>query len=129
MKLTYKQIINAVNPLSELSNKEMDYGLALKISRNMKELEKHYMDYQEELQTLQEEYLDRDENGNLIPLNEENTMFKIKDGLTEELNLKIQTLNDFEVEATVYMLHEEDFKDLKITPSLLMGIDFLIEES
>lgn len=129
MKLTYKQIINAVNPLSELSNKEMDYGLALKISRNMKELEKHYMDYQEELQTLQEEYLDRDEDGNLIPLNEENTMFKIKDGLTEELNLKIQTLNDFEVEATVYMLYEEDFKDLKITPSLLMGIDFLIEES
>ena len=128
MKLTYKQIINAVNPLSELSNKEMDYGLALKISRNMKELEKHYMDYQEELQTLQEEYLDRDEDGNLIPLNEENTMFKIKDGLTEELNLKIQTLNNFEVEATVYMLHEEDFKDLKITPSLLMGIDFLIED-
>ena len=129
MKLTYKQIINAVNPLSELSNKEMDYGLALKISRNMKELEKHYIDYQEELQTLQEEYLDRDEYGNFIPLNEENTMFKIKDGLTEELNLKIQTLNDFEVEAIVYMLHEEDFKDLKITPSLLMGIDFLIEEA
>jgi len=126
MKVTYKQIVGAMSPLMELSNKEMDYSLALKISRNIKEFERHYEDYQEEVNNLQQEYLDRDEEGNLIPVGENGNTFKIKDGKTEELSEKLKTLDDFEVEATTYMLSEEDFKDLKITPSILMGIDFLI---
>ena len=126
MKLTYKQIYNAINPLMELSNKEMDYGLALKISRNLREIEKHYQDYQEELMGLQNEYIDRDENNNPIMLDENRV--KIKDGLADELKGKVSTLDNFEVNANVYMLREDDFVDLKITPSTLMGIDFLIDD-
>lgn len=126
MKLTYKQIYNAINPLMELSNKEMDYGLALKISRNLREIEKHYQDYQEELMSLQNEYIDRDENNNPIMLDENRV--KIKDGLADELKGKVSTLDNFEIEANVYMLREDDFVDLKITPSTLMGIDFLIDD-
>lgn len=126
MKLTYKQIYNAINPLMELSNKEMDYGLALKISRNLREIEKHYQDYQEELMSLQNEYIDRDENNNPIMLDENRV--KIKDGLADELKGKVSTLDNFEIEANVYILREDDFVDLKITPSTLMGIDFLIDD-
>lgn len=128
MKITYKQISKAINPLMDLSGKEMDYALALKISRNIRELEKHYEDYQEEVSNLQQKYLDRDEDGNLIPVGDSGNTFKIKDGKVEELSEKLKTLDEFEVEATVYMLNEEDFKDLKITPSVLMGMDFLIDD-
>ena len=125
MKLTYKQIDNAINPLMELSNKEMDYGLALKISRNIREFEKYYEEYNEELAKLQNEYIDRDEEGNPIPMN---NGFKIKDGTAGEFRKKLDTLDKFEVEANVHMLREDDFVDLKITPSTLMGIDFLIDD-
>ena len=125
MKVTYKQIDKAIEPLMELSNKEMDYKMALKISRNLREFEKYYEEYRDELAKLQNEYVDRDEEGN--PIQMENG-FKIKDGMVEEFKNKLTTLDEFEVEVNVHMLREEDFVDLKITPSILMGIDFLIDE-
>ena len=125
MKVTYKQIDKAIEPLMELSNKEMDYKMALKISRNLREFEKYYEEYRDELAKLQNEYVDRDEEGN--PIQIENG-FKIKDGMIEEFKNKLTTLDEFEVEVNVHMLREEDFVDLKITPSILMGIDFLIDE-
>lgn len=125
MKIKYNQIEIALNSLSEFLDKEMNYSLALKISRNLSELEKHYMDYREERQKLADKYLDRDENGNFIYASENS--LKVKDGMAEEFSNNLRTLDEFEVEVNVYMLQENEFADVKITPSILMGIDFLID--
>lgn len=125
MKVKYSKLIKAMNSLTELSEKEMNYGLALKISRNINEIEKHIQDYKMEYSKIMNDCLETDDNGNFVALSDNS--FKIKEGKTQEVQENLNTLDNFEAEVNVYTLNADEFQDLKITPAQLLGIDFLVE--
>ena len=132
MTLTYNQIITTYNSLSELSEEPMNYSSALRISRNLSELEKHVMDYENERRKLLDKYLEVDEEGMYIPVLDENGKqtgrYKIKPDVSEEFQNDIVTLDSFEVDTTIYNLTSDDFKDVKLTPKQMMGLEPIIEE-
>lgn len=126
MKLKYKQILNSIQSLNELINKEMPYKTALYISRNVSELNKKLDDYQEERYNLEQKYFEKDENGNYVITETEG--YKIKDGMADQFREDLNVLNEFEVEVEINYLTSDMFYDVSIKPSQLLHIDFMIKD-
>lgn len=132
MELTYKQIISTYSSLKELYELPMDYSSALRISRNIAELEKHVMGFEEERRKLLDKYLETDDEGMYVPIFDEQGRptgeYKIKQGCYDQFRTDISTLEDFEVDVTIYTLTPEDFSDVKLTPKQVMGLEVIIED-
>ena len=132
MELTYKQIISTYSSLKELYELPMNYSSALRISRNIAELEKHVMGFEEERRKLLDKYLETDEDGMYIPVLDEKEQptgaYRIKQGCSEDFKTDMTTLESFEVDVTVYNLTPEDFSDIKLTPKQVMGLESIVKE-
>ena len=126
IKINYGQIIASTGAINTLMNSDnITYGAGLKIQKNATELQKFLEEYQTEERKLVDKYFDKDEEGNLIQV--ENGGFKLKDGVAKEYEADRKTLNNFEVEAKIYKLSFDDIKDVKIKPILISTIDYMIE--
>lgn len=126
IKINYGQIITSTGAVNTLMNSDnITYGAGLKIQKNATELQKFLEEYQAEEKKLVDKYFDKDEEGNLIQV--ENGGYKLKDGVAKEYEADRKTLNNFEVEAKIYKLSFDDIKDVKIKPILISTIDYMIE--
>ena len=126
IKINYGQIITSTGAVNTLMNSDnITYGAGLKIQKNATELQKFLEEYQTEERKLVDKYFDKDEEGNLIQV--ENGGYKLKDGVAKEYEADRKTLNNFEVEAKIYKLSFDDIKDVKIKPILISTIDYMIE--
>ena len=126
IKINYGQIITSTGAINTLMNSEnITYGAGLKIQKNATELQKFLEEYQTEEKKLVDKYFDKDEEGNLIQV--ENGGYKLKDGVAKEYEADRKTLNNFEVEVKIYKLSFDDIKDVKIKPILISTIDYMIE--
>lgn len=125
MIVNNKTLMDSIGGLREISEKEMPYKTTLKISKNIRLIEKIIEEYQEEYLKLTDKYLQKDDEGNYITGNTPST-FKIKDGMENEFAEKYKTLNDFENDIDLYMIDEEDLEAISLSPKVLMQIEFMI---
>ena len=125
MKVKNKTLMDSISGLREISEKEMPYKTTLKISKNIRLIEKIIEEYQEEYLKLTDKYLQKDADGNYITGDTPGT-FKIKDGMENEFAEKYKTLNDFENDIDLYMIDEEDLEAISLSPKVLMQIDYMI---
>ena len=114
MKIKCGIIYNAVDIISQLSEKPMKVSLACKILRLADDLQKenNYIDKQR--REIIEKYASKDENGNLII---ENDNIRIENEALEEAQKELAELSSFEVDIPDRMITEEDFEnsDLQLT--------------
>ncbi len=110
MKLV--ELLNANGVLTKMADKEMAYGTARKISKNIKVLEEEVTAFEKERTKIAEKYQgDTDPN---------HTAFY------EEMN----TLLGTEIEVTgLADFYEHEMEGLQVSPKDLIFIDFLIKES
>ena len=125
MKVKNITLMDSISGLREISEKEMPYKTTLKISKNIRLIEKIIEEYQEEYLKLTDKYLQKDAEGNYI-IGDTPGTFKIKNGMENEFAEKYKTLNEFENDLDLYMIDEEDLEAISLSPKVLMQIEFMI---
>ena len=123
--ITYKQILDAANGINTLMNTELPYLTGLKLQKTAKTLNEHMKDYQEEEAKLVDKYFEKDENGNLVST--ENGGYKLLPDTIEEYIESRKTLDDFEMEVTVYPIDFDEISNARIKPVDIPNLEFLID--
>ena len=124
MKLKNQTIVNSIQGIKILSEKELPYATTLKISKNINILDELLKEYNKEYRKLAEEYLDK-ENGNFI---KSDSGYLIKKDKEKEYSEKLSILNNFENDVNLYLIDSKELADIKISAKTLLEIDFMIKD-
>lgn len=125
MKLSNRKIIENINALRMISQKQLPVKISYFVAKNMAKIERELKIYDQERKKLLEKYAEKDEDGQFIV---EDGNIKIAD--IDNWNRDIKELLDIEVDVKIHKLKLEDLlnANIDITPAELMSIDYMIEE-
>ncbi|MEG0180776.1 MAG: hypothetical protein RR657_02710 [Peptostreptococcaceae bacterium] len=128
MKLTIRQLLNGTMVLGEISRKELPVKVSYALAKNIAKIEKELDVYNKEREKLIEKYSVKDENNKTII--DENNQLKIQDAYLENWSEDIKTLQDIEADIDIHKFKLDELinHNLKMTPTELMVIDYMIEE-
>ena len=127
MKLKNQTIVNAVQGIQTLAEKELPYATTLKISKNINILEELLKEYNKEYNKLADEYLVK-ENGRFVESPTVPGNYLIKEGKTQEYSEKLSILNNFENDVNLYKIDSNELADIKISAKTLLEINFMIND-
>jgi len=127
MKLKNQTIVNAIQGIQTLAEKELPYATTLKISKNINILEELLKEYNKEYNKLADEYLVI-ENGRFVESPTNPGAYLVKEGKTKEYSEKISILNNFENDVNIYLIDSNELADIKISAKTLLEINFMIKD-
>ena len=128
MKLTIRKILNDVNSLAAIAQKQLPIKVSYAIAKNIKKLESELNIYYKEREKLIDKYCIKDDEGkNII---DENNNLKIANEHLEVWNKEINELMDIEVDIDIHKFNLDSLMcgNYDMTPAELMIIDYMIEE-
>lgn len=126
MTLNFIQISELINVFETLKDMKMPFKLSLILAKNIAMLEKEYEFYVEREREFAFKYLQTDENGQFIQ--EQENVFKIKEGLEQECQEARMELNKFESEVALRKIPVSLIENMEFTPNQLAILEILIEE-
>lgn len=126
MILNFIQISELINVFETLKDMKMPFKLSLILAKNISMLEKEYEFYLEREREFALKYLQMDENGMFIQ--EQENVFKIKEGLERECQEARMELNKFESEVELRRIPVSLIENMEFTPNQLAVLEILIEE-
>ena len=126
MTLNFIQISELINVFETLKDMKMPFKLSLILAKNIAMLEKEYEFYVEREREFAFKYLQTDENGQFIQ--EQENVFKIKEGLEQECQEARMELNKFESEVALRKIPVSLIENMEFTPNQLAVLEVLIEE-
>lgn len=124
MKITNNQMINSISSLRALSQKQLPIEVSYKIAKNIRNIEQDLAIYEQERKKLIDKYVEKDSEGN--PKLDDNNNYIIKDKLN--WNKDVLELLSFETDVEIEKIDIKELDGLKISPSELIAIDYMIEE-
>lgn len=124
MKITNNQMINSISSLRALSQKQLPIEVSYKIAKNIRNIEQDLAIYEQERKKLIDKYVEKDLEGN--PKLDDNNNYIIKDKLN--WNKDVLELLSFETDVEIEKIDIKELDGLKISPSELIAIDYMIEE-
>lgn len=125
MKVTNKQIINSIDPLKNLSSKELDVKTSFIIAKNIKAIDAISDIFISEKMKLVKKYGTKDKEGNLKV--DDNGTVEIAKGNLKKWNRSLSELLEIENEIDIKTININNL-DVKISAQELLAIDFMIEE-
>ena len=126
MTLNFIQISELINVFETLKDMKMPFKLSLILAKNISMLEKEYEFYVEREREFAFKYLQTDENGQFIQ--EQENVFKIREGLEQECQEARAELNKFESEINLRQIPISLLESMEFTPNQLAALEILIEE-
>lgn len=127
--ITTQQAMDFMNSIDDLSDYEMPLKGAYKINKIKKEVASIAEMFQEKFNAVIDEYAERDENGNVIYTDDEQTQVRIIEGKMSECNAKLETLLKEEVEINNQNLRIDDLgEEFECTPRELEALDPFFSE-
>lgn len=125
MKFTNRELINKVNIIKKLMDKQLSVKGSYSIAKNINNINKELELFDSEKMKLINQYTEKDENGeNKI---KDNTIVLIK-GKEDECNEKYSELLNIETDIEIRKINIDDLEGVKISPSELMELDFMLSE-
>lgn len=125
IKVSLNDILNASTTFSTIMNQSFKGSLAFKIARLARELNKEVETFNEERQKILQAYCEKDENGELVTL--ENGNVKVKDDKIQEFNDEFTSLLNTEIEVNADKLPLDKIDDFDITPQQMLNIEMFFE--
>ena len=127
IKLSNTRILNGVNILNTLTNKQLPVKVSYAIAKNVAKIEAELKTYNSEREKLLEKYSKKGEDGKSIT---ENGNVTIQEDKVQEWNRDIADLLAIENEIDIHKFSISEFnnRDYDISPAELMTIDYMIEE-
>jgi len=112
MKMRLDAAGSLIQTLSVLKENKMPFKTVYKLTKLMESAETQMKFYNDQVNKILNEYIEKDETGNFIS---EGTAFKIKEGLTEEANSKYDELNTLLVDYADVTFDIEELENLNLT--------------
>lgn len=126
MELTNKKLLEINAALKGLKTETLPFKVSYVVGRNLKKLEKALEDYQVAFKLIQDEFIEKDENGKFVIVD---NRYSIPN--EDQYKEKVEELFDETVTISkLHTLQEGDFGDVKgIDPEILVPlIDTVIVE-
>ncbi len=129
MKLTLSKIYDSYITLQHMSENKLPVKISYAIYKNINIMKNEVTFLENERLKLGEEYVERDNENNPIPLDNSNSSYKIIEGKEKEYNEKYQLLWNTEVEIEPYKINLDLLlnSDIRIEPAIFEGLDFILE--
>lgn len=123
--ITINDLLNSVETLQKIAQKDFKAKLAWSIARLLKSAETEIQSFNETRMNLIKKYGEKDENGELITDEKNNCKIKTEsvDAFTEELNELINT----EVEINANKIDFNLLENIDFTPSDMTALEPFIE--
>jgi hypothetical protein len=129
IKIYLGELDSILMSLKSLVNKELPIKTSYSLSKLMKNLETEYKLLMEKQSEFINKYAERDDK-NKIVMSEKDEFgrqgAKIKEGLMEECNIKLNELYDIEVDINFQPISIELLGDISISPKDLLVLDKFI---
>lgn len=121
--------LSQIDPLKEtllsISQKELPFRLAYKISKLSEKIEKDYLFFTEEVQKIIVKYAERDEKGEIAF---EGNNVKIQRDLIEQAEKDLQELDEVEIEQIDVFFTLDELENLNIKPLEVSALMPFIKE-
>lgn len=118
-------IIMARRAVASIYTEKLPFTLAYKFTKFLKETDTEEVFHKEKLQSIINDYGEKDEKGNLVLI--ENG-FKVKDGETEKCFAAMKELDSTDVETPQTTFNLNDFGDIKLSTEVMVALFAFIEE-
>mgnify|MGYP003320251541 CR=1 FL=1 len=116
MTIILNELMNFTDIYAQLKDKKMSFKTSYNLRRLAASTEEHMSFYYDELQKIINTYGDRDENGNLV-LIDDNQAIKIKQDSLPECQSKINELLLTPVDVPDMTFAIEDLENFELTPA------------
>lgn len=126
MKLSNKRILEDVQRLGEISQKQLPVKVSYAIAKNISKIESELKIYNAEREKLIEQYSEKDIDGK-IKADEKGQVIFEKEKIAE-WDKDIKELLEIENEVEIHIFNIMLLDGYSMTPSELMLIDYMIEE-
>lgn len=126
IKTTVKEIVDSTKVFNNLMTQDFDGGVAFRIARIAREVEKELETFNKQRKNIIEKYCARDEDNN--PITNENGDYIINKDNYEQCNSDFNSLLKNEIEINAEKLSLEDVSKFTITPQNLITIQSFINE-
>jgi len=118
MKVKYFDILNSIDTFKKILEKELPIKTSIEISKLIKKLEEEIEIFNENLKRIEEKYVPKDENGNVIYIDEEKGTYRPTD--PEKRMKEINELYELEVEIPIEKIKIKIDDNFKISPKDIM---------
>lgn len=127
MRLSNRKILNDINTLGAISQKQLPIKVSYAIAKNINKLENELKTYNQERQKLIDKYCLKDENGNNV-VDEYNNL-KIADENIETWNKEMNELLDIEIDIEIHKFNLDCLinSNIEMKPAEIMTIHYMIE--
>ena len=106
-----KDIINMQQTLSNIISQKLPFSLAYKFSKLAKIVDENIQFYSTSLKQIIDEYVEKDEEGNILHDENNPDMIKVKSTLVEEFQQKVEELQNVEIADEVLTFTFSDLED------------------
>lgn len=126
MKITNQELLNSIPTLRKLSKEQLPIKISYTISKNIKNIEEELVVYEEERQKLIKKHAELDKEGK--PKVNDNGNYVIKQENQLDFNGEVLELMSIETDVNISKIDLNALEGLKISPSELTSVNFMIEE-
>ena len=125
VEIKTKELVECFEALQEVSKKEFPARAAFKIARLMREINNEYQLYEKSRNDIVMRYVERDENGDPVRLDDERV--KIQSGKMEECSKELNELMETTLNINVEKINLDEFGDNAIAAEQLYKMMNFIE--
>jgi len=130
MKITYKEFAKqgTIDSLNVLMGKKINVKTSIILADFMDEIAKHVKTYSEQMELINKRNIEKDEEGEFVPVDEKDLAkgYKISD--TKQYNKDIKELGETEVKFKFNKIKLDSLpEDIEIEPTHLRNIRFIFE--
>nr|DAR08328.1 MAG TPA: Protein of unknown function (DUF1617) [Caudoviricetes sp.] len=126
MKLNNKELLNSILTLQKLSQEQLPIKVSYIISKNIKNIEEELVVYEEERQKIIKKYAELDKEGKPKINDKGNYIIKRENQL--DFNKCSLELLSIETDVNISKIDLNALEGLKISPSEVSSVNFMIEE-
>jgi hypothetical protein len=124
MKLSNQKLIENVQKLGGVAQKQLPVKVSYAISKNISKIESELKVYDKERQKLIEKYGEKDENNKVVADEKGQIKFEDKDGWDKD----IKVLLEIENEIDIHKFSIDELNGFNISPAELQAIDYMIDD-
>lgn len=126
MEVNFNQLNGILEALTALKDKALPFRLSLIIAKNLGLAQKELEFYIEQEREFARKYLETDENG--VFIQEQEGVFKIKEGKEEECRIAREDLDKFTTTIDFRKIPISYLENLELTPAEVGALELIIEE-
>lgn len=124
MKISNQRLIENIQKLSGVAQKQLPVKVSYAISKNISKIESELKVYDKERQKLIDKYAEKDEKGQAIADEKGQIKFNDKDSWDND----IKVLLDIENEIDIHKFSINELNGINISAVELQAIDYMIDE-